>query len=106
MIDAFPVTQHHSLAITKRHVASFFDLTDEELIEIKSLLNERKNEILRQDPVVVGFNIGINDGAAAGQTIFHLHIHLIPRRIGDIENPRGGVRGIIPEKRNYPNLLQ
>jgi len=99
--DGNPVTKHHSLIIPKRHFASFFDITNEELLEINELIKIRKDQILKLDPTVVGFNIGINIGEAAGQTVFHLHIHLIPRRIGDVENPKGGVRGVIPEKQKY-----
>jgi diadenosine tetraphosphate (Ap4A) HIT family hydrolase len=101
LIDDYPVTPYHCLVITKRHVDNFFDLTDEELCEIKSLLCQCKEKILKEDPHVEGFNIGVNNGKASGQSIFHLHVHLIPRRWGDIENPRGGIRGIIPGKRDY-----
>ena len=99
--DGHPVTKYHSLIVPKRHFPSFFDITNEELLEMNELIKARKDEILKLDPTVSGFNLGINIGESAGQTVFHLHIHLIPRRIGDIENPRGGVRGIIPEKRSY-----
>ena len=99
--DNSPVTKHHSLIIPKRHFESFFDITKEELLEINELLKQRKEQILAQDPTVKGFNIGVNVGETAGQSIFHLHVHLIPRRPGDIENPKGGVRGVIPNKRNY-----
>jgi len=101
LIDTHPVSKYHSLVIPKRHFSSFFDISEQELAEIKHLLALRKAEILKEDPSVEGFNIGINDGLVAGQSIFHLHVHLIPRRCGDLENPRGGVRGVIPEKRNY-----
>jgi diadenosine tetraphosphate (Ap4A) HIT family hydrolase len=99
--DTSPVTKLHSLIIPNRHFASFFDITHEELLEINKLIKQRKDQILIADPSVEGFNIGINVGEVAGQSIFHLHIHLIPRRPGDLENPKGGVRGVIPEKRNY-----
>ena len=99
--DDSPVTKHHSLVISKRHFQSFFDTTEEELIEINKLLKVRKKQISEQDPTVQGFNIGINVGLVAGQSIFHLHVHLIPRRKGDLDKPKGGVRGIIPEKRDY-----
>jgi len=101
LLDGFPVTEHHSLIVPKRHFADFFDITKQELLEMNNLILLRKNEILEKDKTVEGFNIGINIGLAAGQSIFHLHVHLIPRRFGDIENPKGGVRGIIPEKRSY-----
>ncbi|MDD2839541.1 MAG: HIT family protein [Rickettsiales bacterium] len=99
--DGHPVTQHHCLIVPKRHFASFFEITNEELLEINELIKVRKDQILKLDPTVSGFNIGINIGEAAGQTVFHLHVHLIPRRIGDVEHPRGGVRGVIPEKQSY-----
>ena len=99
--DKYPVTQEHTLIITKRHVDNFFDLTNDEILEINELLKKRKEEILQKDKTVTGFNIGVNIGESAGQSVFHVHIHLIPRRLGDIENPKGGVRGVIPDKRNY-----
>ena len=99
--DCHPVTKLHSLIIPNRHFASFFDITHEELLEINKLIKQRKDQILIADPSVEGFNIGINIGETAGQSIFHLHVHLIPRRPGDLESPKGGVRGVIPEKRNY-----
>ena len=99
--DGFPVTKHHSLIIPKRHISSFFDITNDELLELNDLLKLRKEQILAEDKEVEGFNVGINIGLVAGQSIFHVHIHLIPRRFGDIENPKGGVRGVIPSKRNY-----
>ena len=99
--DGFPVTEGHALVIPKRHVVDFFGLSDEEVIACNQLLKELRTTILTQDQLVEGFNIGMNAGEVAGQTIFHCHIHLIPRRMGDIENPRGGVRHIIPGKGFY-----
>jgi len=99
--DGFPVTERHTLIIPKRHVDDYFALTQEELLACDALLKEAKNEILKSDPNVEGFNIGMNCGEIAGQTIFHCHIHLIPRRKGDVENPRGGVRHLIPGKGDY-----
>jgi len=99
--DDFPVTKFHSLIIPKRHVASYFDLTEQEMLEINKLLKKRKEQILAKDKSVAGFNVGINVGADAGQSIFHVHVHLIPRRRRDVAEPRGGVRGVIPHKRNY-----
>jgi len=99
--DKFPVTPLHSLVIPKRHVSSFFDLDDMEVDAILRLLARMRTKILTKDSTVKGFNIGVNIGEAAGQTIFHCHIHLIPRRHGDVENPRGGVRGVIPRKQSY-----
>jgi diadenosine tetraphosphate (Ap4A) HIT family hydrolase len=99
--DLFPVTQYHTLIIPKRHVMDFFDLYQPEINAVHSLLNEMKNEIEKLDKNVTGFNIGANSGEDAGQTVFHCHIHLIPRRKGDMVNPKGGVRGVIPDKRIY-----
>lgn len=99
--DKFPVTPLHSLIIPKRHVSSFFDLDDSEVDTILKLLAKMRTTILTEDSTVKGFNIGVNIGETAGQTIFHCHIHLIPRRHGDVENPRGGVRGVIPRKQSY-----
>lgn len=99
--DAFPVTSLHTLVIPKRHVADYFDLYQPELNAIQSMLHERRSDILRKDKAVTGFNVGINSGKDAGQTIFHVHVHLIPRREGDVEEPRGGVRGVIPSKQKY-----
>lgn len=99
--DGFPVTPLHTLVIPKRHVDDYFGLTAAELTACDALLKDLRAEILRSDPAVKGFNIGMNAGAAAGQTVFHCHIHLIPRRVGDVENPRGGVRHLIPGKGHY-----
>ena len=99
--DEFPITKHHSLILPKRHAVDYFDLTTEELVGCDSLLREVRESILKIDESVEGFNIGMNAGKVAGQTVFHCHIHLIPRRVGDVENPRGGVRHLIPGKGNY-----
>jgi len=99
--DGFPVTEGHSLIIPKRHVEDYFGLTEVELLACDSLLKIIKKETLESDSSIEGFNIGMNSGLVAGQTIFHCHIHLIPRRAGDVENPRGGVRHVIPGKGNY-----
>ncbi len=99
--DGFPVTHLHTLVIPKRHVSSYFDMSALEKAGCDMLLEQERQKILDENPSVTGFNIGINVGASAGQTVFHCHIHLIPRREGDIENPRGGVRGVIPDKRIY-----
>ena len=101
MWDGFPVTEGHLLAIPRRHVPDFFDLRQPERNAIQRLLQDGRKMILEGHPEVSGFNVGINSGEAAGQTIFHCHVHLIPRRVGDVENPRGGVRGVIPERRDY-----
>jgi len=99
--DGMPVTSLHTLIIPKRHIAGFFELHRPEINAIHSLLDEMREQIEGLDSSVTGFNVGINSGEDAGQTIFHCHIHLIPRRKDDIDNPRGGVRGVIPDKRIY-----
>ena len=97
----YPVTSLHTLLITKRHVASYFDLNEQERDEVQQLIDVHRQRIEQEDESVSGFNIGINCGEDAGQTVMHCHVHLIPRRKGDTANPRGGVRGTIPEKQNY-----
>jgi len=99
--DGFPVTKGHSLIIPKRHIEDYFELSEKELLACDLLLRTARTEILKNDSSVQGFNIGMNSGLVAGQTIFHCHIHLIPRREGDVMNPRGGVRHIIPGKGYY-----
>ena len=99
--DGFPVTSLHSLIIPKRHVVSYFDLRPSEISLCNDLVSNARTGIEKEDHTVAGFNIGINSGDAAGQSVFHCHIHLIPRRRGDVESPRGGVRHIIPGKGNY-----
>ena len=99
--DGYPVTEMHSMIIPKRHIQDYFDLTTDELLACDQLIRSLKKEISNSDSSVNGFNIGMNSGESAGQTIFHCHIHLIPRRTGDVENPRGGVRHIIPGKGDY-----
>ena len=98
---AYPVTEHHTLIITNRHVSDFFELSDEENIELNQILKNQKKELKDLDSNISGFNVGVNIGKDAGQSIMHCHIHLIPRRKGDIEDPRGGVRGVIPERQKY-----
>ena len=83
------------------HVEDYFDLAKDELLACNILLKYIRDDILKDDPSVEGFNIGVNSGAVAGQSVFHCHIHLIPRRPGDVDNPRGGVRGVIPSKKIY-----
>lgn len=98
--DSNPVTKGHMKIIPKRHVDSFFDLNEQEIVAALDLLKKcRKmlDEKFRPD----AYNVGLNDGKAAGQTVFHLHIHLIPRYFGDVKDPTGGVRNVIPEKGNY-----
>lgn len=100
ILDRFPVSKGHLLIITKRHVADFFATTREERQAINDLL-ERARAWLEREYEPDGYNVGVNCGETAGQSVMHVHVHLIPRYKGDIENPRGGVRGVIPEKRIY-----
>lgn len=99
--DGFPVTELHTLVIPKRHVADYFDLYQPELNAINQLVNDLKASIESEDTTVEGFNVGVNSGVVAGQTVMHCHVHLIPRRKGDVEQPRGGVRGVIPAEQSY-----
>ena len=99
--DLYPVTEGHTLIIPSRHVESFFELTRDEEIAMLDMLSSQKEKLSQLDKSITGFNVGINDGEDAGQTIMHCHIHLIPRRKGDMESPRGGVRGVIPGKQSY-----
>ncbi len=99
--DKYPVTVGHSLVIPKRHFSNFFEIKKEEYQDVKELLEKRRKNLLIKDKNIDGFNIGVNIGHSAGQTVDHCHIHLIPRRTGDIKDPTGGVRGVIPAKRIY-----
>ncbi len=98
--DGYPVSPGHSLVIPHRHTGSYFDLTEAERIDLLALLDQAKQQ-LDALHAPQGYNIGINDGAAAGQTVPHLHIHLIPRYTDDLPDPRGGVRWVIPDKAVY-----
>ena len=100
-IDSYPVSEFHSLIVPKRHVETYFELTEDEIQACNELILKTKEKILKQDSSVLGFNIGTNAGKSAGQSIMHCHIHLIPRREGDVENPQGGVRSVIPKKQHY-----
>ncbi len=98
--DAFPVSPGHCLIVLRRHVASWFEASTDERLEMIQLLDEARADIQKiRKPT--GFNIGINDGAAAGQTVPHLHVHLIPRYAGDSPDPRGGIRWVLPARANY-----
>ena len=99
--DRYPVTEGHTLVIPKRHVREYFDTFQPERNAIDKLLETCRKRLIQDDSRITGFNIGHNSGAAAGQTIFHCHVHLIPRRFGDVENPQGGVRGVIPQMQHY-----
>ena len=100
ILDQYPVSEGHCLIIPKRHVGSIDELDDMELRDLYTVLHQTKI-LLIETYTPDGFNIGINEGEAAGQTVPHLHIHLIPRYEGDVVCPRGGVRGVIPDKKNY-----
>ena len=100
LIPGYPVSPGHALIIPKRHVASYFDLTNHEREAMNVILqyvSQKVEERYHPD----GFNVGINIGEAAGQSVFHCHMHLIPRYKGDVPNPKGGVRGVIPSKQKY-----
>ncbi len=98
---SYPVTKHHTLIITNRHEDDFFNLTKDEMADLNEVLKKQKKELKKLDKEISAFNVGINIGKDAGQSIMHCHVHLIPRRKGDVEDPRGGVRGVIPEKQKY-----
>jgi diadenosine tetraphosphate (Ap4A) HIT family hydrolase len=99
--DSFPVTKDHTLIILNNHDKSYFDLRNKDILQLNNILKFQKESLMQNDNTITGFNIGINQGESAGQTVMHLHIHLIPRRKGDIADPRGGVRGVIPSKQKY-----
>ena len=99
--DSYPVSEYHCLIIPKRHIKDYFDLSNEELIACNKLIKIVKKEITNKDSSVKGFNLGTNIGKVSGQSILHCHFHLIPRREGDVENPQGGVRSVIPKKQHY-----
>jgi len=99
--NKFPVTKHHTLIAPHRHVSDFFDLSNDELNDLSKTLKNQKQLLLNLDKEITGFNVGVNVGVDAGQSIMHCHIHLIPRRKGDMQNPKGGVRGVIPSKQKY-----
>tara|TARA_Y100000817_G_scaffold228407_1_gene181079 strand:+ start:451 stop:852 length:402 start_codon:yes stop_codon:yes gene_type:complete len=100
-LDSYPVSNQHCLIIPKRHVKEYFELSEEEILGCDQILKKVKIKIENNDKTIKGFNIGINSGKQAGQSIMHCHIHLIPRREGDAENPQGGVRAVIPSKQHY-----
>lgn len=100
LLDNYPVSKGHSLIIPKRHIECWFDLEQHEQMEIIGGVEQRKFDLDRMFRPH-GYNIGVNCGEAAGQTIFHAHVHIIPRYFGDVVNPRGGVRCVIPNKSSY-----
>ena len=99
--DSYPISSKHCLIVPKRHIKDYFELNENEVTGCDQLIKIIKNQIEKDDKTVKGFNIGVNSGKVAGQSIMHCHIHLIPRREGDVENPQGGVRGVIPSKQHY-----
>ena len=99
--DPYPVSEKHCLIVPKRHVKDYFDLSEKEILACNQLIKSMKIKIEEKDKSVKGFNIGTNSGKAAGQSIMHCHVHLIPRREGDVKNPQGGVRSVIPLKQYY-----
>ena len=103
--DTYPVSDQHCLIIPKRHVVDYFELSNEELVACNDLIKIVKQEVLDKDKNVKAFNIGTNAGKIAGQSIMHCHIHLIPRREGDVDNPQGGVRSVIPKKQHYKRKI-
>lgn len=102
--DGFPVTEGHTLVIPKRHTLDYFELVPDEVLAINELIHEQRVILLESDQRVEGFNIGMNCGLVAGQSVWHCHIHLIPRRKGDSKYPKGGVRHVIPYEGNYEDL--
>ena len=99
--DSYPVSEHHCLIIPKRHIKDYFELSNDELVACDDLIKIVKKEITDKDPLVKGFNLGTNIGIVSGQSILHCHFHLIPRREGDVDNPQGGIRSVIPNKQHY-----
>src|SRR5690349_19412797 len=99
--DAYPVTPGHLLIVPRRHVARWSDATSEERQELLALIDRARAWALHNDATIDGFNIGWNDGESAGQTVMHLHVHVIPRRTGDVRDPRGGIRWVIPARARY-----
>ena len=99
--DTYPVSKYHALIVPKRHVENYFELNSEEVLACDALLKKLKKKLEILDGTIEGFNVGSNSGKTAGQSINHCHIHLIPRRSGDVDNPQGGVRSVIASKQHY-----
>lgn len=99
--DSYPVTAGHCLIVPRRHAETYFDLNPAEVDAATRLMHQAKNRLQTDDASISGFNIGMNCGKSAGQSVYHAHIHFIPRRDGDQENPQGGVRKIFPDKAAY-----
>ena len=105
-LDSYPVSQSHSLVVPKRCIENYFELDEKEILACNDLIKKLKKKIMKEDKSVEGFNIGTNAGKVAGQSIFHCHIHVIPRRKGDVDNPQGGIRGVIPSKQHYTRKIK
>ena len=105
-LDSYPVSQSHSLVVPKRCIENYFELGEKEILACNDLIKKLKKKIMKEDKSVEGFNIGTNAGKVAGQSIFHCHIHVIPRRKGDVDNPQGGVRSVIPLKQHYTRKIK
>ena len=105
-LDSYPVSQLHSLVVPKRCIENYFELDEKEILACNDLIKKLKKKIMKEDKSVEGFNIGTNAGKVAGQSIFHCHIHVIPRRKGDVDNPQGGVRSVIPLKQHYTRKIK
>ena len=103
--DTYPVSDYHCLIIPKRHIIDYFELSDDEVIACNNLIKTFKKEVMDKDKSIKAFNIGTNAGKVAGQSIMHCHIHLIPRREGDVDNPQGGVRSVIPKNQHYKGKI-
>ena len=99
--DGYPVTDQHTLIISKHHDLVLSNMSEVQLLLLHEAIKRSKDQISQIDSTVTSFNIGINEGEDAGQTVMHFHCHVIPRRNGDMQNPRGGVRGVIPDKQKY-----
>ena len=99
--DTYPVSKYHALIVPKRHVENYFELNNEEVLACDALLKKLEKKLEIKDDTIEGFNVGSNSGKTAGQSINHCHIHLIPRRSGDVKNPQGGVRSVIASKQHY-----
>ena len=100
VLDGFPISEGHTLVIPKRHVELLFDLPEDDLAKVWALV-AKVRQVLKKKYKPDGFNIGVNEGRAAGQTVSHAHVHIIPRRAGDVPDPRGGIRWVIPGKAKY-----
>lgn len=105
-LDDYPVTEGHTLIVPRRHVTSYFEMSELERSAANDLIRIRRKQLLELDPSIEGVNIGVNCGESAGQTVDHIHIHFIPRRLGDTPNPQGGVRGVVPGRMKYPLQVQ